>query len=154
MLGLSWDDPSEVRRLIRETGNLTAAPFGMNLKLDEDQHNRLEAGLEEGVRVVSLFWGRLAADDDYVRMAHQAGALVTLTVGSALEARLAVDAGVDVVVTQGSRQVATSGGRCRRCRSCQPSWTPSLQCPSWPPGGSETVGAWPRCWRWGPRPDG
>jgi hypothetical protein len=47
MLGLSWDDPSEVRRLIRETSNLTAAPFGMNLKLDEDQHDRLEAGLEE-----------------------------------------------------------------------------------------------------------
>src|SRR4029450_12151496 len=85
MLGLSWDDPSEVRRLIRETSNLTAAPFAMNLKLDEDQHNRLEAGLEEGVRVVSLFWSRLAADDDYVRMAHQGGALVTLTVGSARE---------------------------------------------------------------------
>ena len=34
-------------------------------------------------------------------MAHQAGALVTLTVGSALEARLGVDAGVDVVVAQG-----------------------------------------------------
>lgn len=101
MLGLSWDDPSEVRRLIRETSNLTTAPFGMNLKLDEDQHDRLEAGLEEGVRVVSLFWGRLAADDDYVRMVHQAGALVMLTVGSALEARLAVDAGVDVVVAQG-----------------------------------------------------
>lgn len=101
MLGLSWDDPSEVRRLIRETSNLTASPFGMNLKLDEDQHDRLEAGLEEGVKVVSLFWGRLAADDDYVRMAHQAGALVTLTVGSALEARLAAKAGVDVVVAQG-----------------------------------------------------
>ena len=101
MLALSWDDPSEIRRLIRETSNLTAAPFGMNLKLDEDQHDRLEAGLEEGVRVVSLFWGRLGADDDYVRMVHQAGALVTLTVGSALEARLAVDAGVDVVVAQG-----------------------------------------------------
>lgn len=57
MLGLSWDDPSEVHRLIRETSNLTAAPFGMNLKLDEDQHERLEAGLEEGVRVVSLFLG-------------------------------------------------------------------------------------------------
>lgn len=101
MLGLSWDDPSEIRRLIRETSNLTAAPFGMNLKLDDDQHDRLEAGLEEGVRVVSLFWGRLGADDDYVRMVHQAGALVTLTVGSAMEARLAVDAGVDVVVAQG-----------------------------------------------------
>ena len=42
----------------------------------------------------------LAADDDYVRVPHQAGALVTLTVGSALEARLAADAGVDVVVAQ------------------------------------------------------
>ena len=101
MLGLSWDDPGEVRQLIRETSDLTAAPFGINLKLDEDQHERLEAGLEEGVRIISLFWGRLAADDDYVRMAHQEGALVTLTVGSALEARLAVDAGVDVVVAQG-----------------------------------------------------
>lgn len=44
MLGLSWDDLTEVRRLIRPTSNLTAAPFGMNLKLDEDQHDRLEAG--------------------------------------------------------------------------------------------------------------
>ena len=58
MLGLSWDDPSEVRRLIRETSNMTAAPFGMNLKLDEDQHDRLEAGLEEGVWV-----GRSSGDD-------------------------------------------------------------------------------------------
>jgi hypothetical protein len=48
---LSWDDPGDVRRLIRETSDLTPAPFGMNLKLDEDQHERLEAGLEEGVRV-------------------------------------------------------------------------------------------------------
>jgi Nitronate monooxygenase len=46
MLGLSWDDPGEVRQLIRETSNLTSAPFGINLKLDEDQHERLEAGLE------------------------------------------------------------------------------------------------------------
>jgi NAD(P)H-dependent flavin oxidoreductase YrpB (nitropropane dioxygenase family) len=39
MLGLSWDDPSEVRRLIRETSNLTAAPFGINLKLDAERYS-------------------------------------------------------------------------------------------------------------------
>ena len=37
MLALSWEIPAR-SPADSETSNLTAAPFGMNLKLDEDQH--------------------------------------------------------------------------------------------------------------------
>jgi nitronate monooxygenase len=50
------------------------------------------------VRIVSFFWGDPAA---LVPIAHDAGALVIQTVGSAAEASRVVEAGVDVVVAQG-----------------------------------------------------
>ena len=59
---------------------------------------RLEICLNEGVKVVTFFWGDPAP---YVERVHRAGALVTHTVGSAEEARRVVDAGVDIVIAQG-----------------------------------------------------
>ena len=47
------------------------------------------------------FWTALAPGSPYIDEAHSAGATVFLTVGSADEAKRAVDAGVDVVVAQG-----------------------------------------------------
>jgi len=54
--------------------------------------------LEEGVQVVSTFWGDPAP---YRHLVEQVGAIHVHTVGSADEARRAVDVGVDVVVAQG-----------------------------------------------------
>ena len=63
-----------------------------------DQHARLDAALEAGLRIVSLFWGD---PKPYVDRIHDAGALLVHTVGSAEEAKRVVAAGVDVVVAQG-----------------------------------------------------
>jgi NAD(P)H-dependent flavin oxidoreductase YrpB (nitropropane dioxygenase family) len=95
VLPLTW---SAGARVIHETQELTSRPFGGNLILEWDQHERLDALLEAGLRIVSLFWGDAAP---YVDRIHQAGGIVLHTVGSAEEAKQAVQAGVDVVVAQG-----------------------------------------------------
>ena len=96
MVSLTW--VADVPGVIGQTSALTSRPFGGNLVLEWDQHRRLDQALEAGLRIVSLTWGDPAA---YVDRAHQAGALVLHTVGSAEEARRAVAGGVDVVVAQG-----------------------------------------------------
>lgn len=95
-LALTW--AADAGELVRETAALTSRPFGGNLVLEWDQHARLDAALDAGLRIVSLTWGDPAS---YVERVHDAGAIVLHTVGSADEARRAVAAGVDVVVAQG-----------------------------------------------------
>ena len=96
MLALTWDEDPAAS--VRETAGLTASPFGGNFVLQWDQHGKVASALEAGLRVVSLTWGDPAP---YVQRVHDAGGIVLHTVGSAEEARRAVDAGVDVVVAQG-----------------------------------------------------
>jgi nitronate monooxygenase len=96
MVSLSW--AADVADVIGETAALTGRPFGGNLVLEWDQHRRLDQALEAGLRIISLTWGDPAP---YVGRAHDAGALVLHTVGSAEEARRAVACGVDVIVAQG-----------------------------------------------------
>src|SRR5260370_27138921 len=88
----------DVGAAVRETRRLTERPFGANFGLRLDQHERLDAALEAGLRIVSLFWGDPAP---YVAQIHEAGALLMHTVGSAEEARRVAADGVDVVVAQG-----------------------------------------------------
>ena len=87
-----------LRARIRETKSLTSKPFAINLRLDLDADARLDACLDEGVRIVSMFWGDPLK---LVPRAKAGGATVMQTVRSADEARIAVDFGVDVVVAQG-----------------------------------------------------
>jgi nitronate monooxygenase len=94
----SWHEPDDLRALVRSTKGLTDRPFAGNLVLEWPQEERLEILLEEGVRIISLFWGDPAP---LVGRVHGAGGTVLYTVGSADEARRAVAAGVDVVVAQG-----------------------------------------------------
>jgi nitronate monooxygenase len=96
MLALSWT--RDVGSVVSEATALTDRPFGANLVLAWDQHRRLDRALEAGLRIVSLTWGDPAG---YVDQAHDAGAVVLHTVGSAEEARRARAAGVDVIVAQG-----------------------------------------------------
>lgn len=98
MLALSWTELDQVGGQVRRTAELTDRPFGINLVLEWSQHERLAACLDQGVEVVSTFWGDPAPYTDAI---HRARALHVHTVGSAAEARRAVDAGVDVVVAQG-----------------------------------------------------
>jgi NAD(P)H-dependent flavin oxidoreductase YrpB (nitropropane dioxygenase family) len=83
---------------VRELRGLTQHPFAGNFVLEHDQHARLEAALEAGLAIVSLFWGD---PKSYVDRIHDAGALLLHTVGSAEEAKRVVAAGADVVVAQG-----------------------------------------------------
>lgn len=95
-LGLSWsDDAGEV---VRETAALTDRPFSGNFVLTSDQHRRVDQALAAGLRSVSFILGDPRS---YVDSVHDAGALVMHTVGSAEEARRAVQCGVDIVVAQG-----------------------------------------------------
>ena len=98
MLSVTWRQPEEIRTVIRKTRALTQKPFGVNLVLETDMHDRLNICLEEGVKIVSLFWGEPAR---YIRASHEAGALVMHSVGTVSEAEDAVSAGADVIVAQG-----------------------------------------------------
>lgn len=98
MLALSWHPIEALRAEILATRALTEKPFGVNLVLAFPQEKRLAAALEEGVRLISFFWGDPAP---FVDQVHAAGGLAMSTVGSAAEARAAADAGVDIIVAQG-----------------------------------------------------
>jgi len=98
MLALTWMTPQEAVDRIRRIRRLTDRPFGVNLVLAFPIDDLLAACLHEGVPVISTFWGDPAT---VTKRVHTAGALHLHTVGTAEEARRAVDAGVDVVVAQG-----------------------------------------------------
>lgn len=101
MMAITWLEPDEIRDAIRALRERTDRPFGVNVIIDPQdppQDERVEVALAAGAPVVSFFWGDPAP---FVDRVHRAGALAALTVGSAEEARRAVDAGVDAIVAQG-----------------------------------------------------
>ena len=98
MLALSWSSADDMRREIRETRELTGRPFGVNLVLEWPQADRLAVCLEEGVAVISFFWGQAGP---LTEIAHRGGAKVLHTIASADAARRAVDDGADIIVAQG-----------------------------------------------------
>ena len=98
MLPLTWTPPEEIPPVIEEIRELTERPFGVNLGLAWDQHERLVSALRAGVPVISFFWGDAG---DLISEAHKAGARVFVTVGTATEGKAAADAGADVIVAQG-----------------------------------------------------
>ena len=99
MLAMTWRRRAEIPQVIGAVREQTARPFGVNLVIERDQDARLDVCLEQGVRIVSFFWGDPAR---YVERVHQAGGIVLHTVGSAAEARQRVADGVDVIVAQGA----------------------------------------------------
>jgi NAD(P)H-dependent flavin oxidoreductase YrpB (nitropropane dioxygenase family) len=96
-LPLSWSTPDEIKGRVAEVAALTDRPFGVNLIRAWDQRERLNAALEAGAPVISLFWGEAA---ELVPEARD-GAVVFVSVASADEAARAAAAGADVVVAQG-----------------------------------------------------
>jgi len=98
MVALTWHRPDRVAATLDEVRTLTSRPVGINLVLEWDQTERLEAALGAGAKIVSVTWGDPAPA---IEAAHQAGAVVLVTVGSAEEARRVAAAGADAVVAQG-----------------------------------------------------
>ncbi|WP_165778451.1 NAD(P)H-dependent flavin oxidoreductase [Mesorhizobium wenxiniae] len=85
-------DLGALRSRMRDMKSLTSKPFAINLRLDLDPDARLDACLEEGVRIISMFWGDPST---LAPRAKAAGALLMQTVRSAEEARIAESEGGD-----------------------------------------------------------
>ena len=97
-MSITWRELDDIRTAIETLRTITDRPFGVNLVIDEPMDDRVEVALAAGASIVSFFWGD---PSPYIERVHAAGAIATLTVGSADEARRAVDLGIDVVVAQG-----------------------------------------------------
>ena len=99
-LGFSWDGPQRIKELVAAVRRFTDdGVYVANFVLEWDQHERMDAALSAGARIVSFFWGDVSA---YVGRAKAAGALVMHMVGTPEEARRSVDLGVDVLIAQGT----------------------------------------------------
>jgi nitronate monooxygenase len=98
MLSATWREIENIRQVIHKTRSLTRRPFGVNLVLAWPQAERLAICLEEGVPIISFSFGD---SSQYIDRVHAAGAVVMHTIASAAEARLASEAGVDILIAQG-----------------------------------------------------
>jgi NAD(P)H-dependent flavin oxidoreductase YrpB (nitropropane dioxygenase family) len=97
-LAASWTEPSELRRQVASIKRLTDRPFAVNLVLDFEQEERLHLVLEEQVPVVTFSWG---IERNFIARTSAAGATVAVQIGTLEEARRAVGAGADILITQG-----------------------------------------------------
>ncbi len=88
----------DIKAAIASIRELTDRPFGVNLLLEWPQEERLAVCLEQGVPVISLFWGDPTA---HVPAIHGAGSLLMQSVGSVADAVRAMRAGADVIFAQG-----------------------------------------------------
>lgn len=102
-LAVTWRSLDATQRAIERTQELTDQPFAINLVVDDsttchptDEH--LAICLDAGVSIISLSFGSPISYSDQV---HAEDAILMSTVGSAEEARNAVEFGADVVVAQG-----------------------------------------------------
>jgi nitronate monooxygenase len=103
MLAVTWRDEETTRKVITETNHRTDGVFGVNVVADSDAKDvptetHVEVCLDEGIDVFSFSFGDAAP---YIEQIHSHDGTVLQTVGSAAEAKAAVDAGVDVLVAQG-----------------------------------------------------
>ena len=98
MFGASWHTPERLKQQIAGFRAATKAPFAINLALEWNQSERLAIALDNGAPVISLFWGDPTR---YMKTIRAAGAKALVTVGSADEAKRAVDVGADAIVAQG-----------------------------------------------------
>lgn len=99
-VGLSHVHEEDIRATLSEYISACggADRFGINLTLISDQANRLDAALDMGCKVLSLWQGDIAP---YVRRAKNSGATVFWTVAGPEDAAQAADLGVDFIVCQG-----------------------------------------------------
>jgi NAD(P)H-dependent flavin oxidoreductase YrpB (nitropropane dioxygenase family) len=103
IVGLSGLSAASVSEQIAEIRASTDKPFGVNFLLFLIQEASLTAALETRPPVVSFAWARPDQDlRPYVQRVHDAGSLAIYMAAEVPEARRAAEAGVDVVVAQGT----------------------------------------------------
>src|SRR5437763_7789696 len=73
MLSVTWQPVRDIEAVMARTRALTDKPFGVNLILEWDQRERVDACLAAGMKIVSLFWGDPGS---YVARVHAAGGLM------------------------------------------------------------------------------
>ncbi len=83
---------------IAQVRDLTDKNFAVNLNMSFPYPGLLEACIQEQVFAVSLFWG---IEPSAIEAAKKGGLVVFVSVGTAEEAKRAVDAGADIIVAQG-----------------------------------------------------
>lgn len=94
-----WGKPvDQVHAGIDQVSALTDRNFAVNLNLCFPYQDQLQACIDKQVHAVSLFWGM---EPSAIAAAKQGGLAVLASVGNAQEARIAEDAGADVIVAQG-----------------------------------------------------
>lgn len=99
--------PDVLRRIIRDTHALLhGQPFGVNLVIRRTADPILDLCLEERVPVLVLSWGDPRT---WTARAHAAGALVMYQVTTLAEVPLALEAGVDLIIAQGTEGGGHSG---------------------------------------------
>ncbi len=98
MLASTWADAARLRADIRKVRELGSGRFGANFVLEFPVTDNIATCLDEGVDVISTFWGD---PEQAHRQIAAAGALHLHSVGSVVEARRAAEVGVDVIVAQG-----------------------------------------------------
>lgn len=98
VIPLWTSQPEQARAGIRKVKQLTDHGFAVNLNMSFPYDDQLEICIEEGVFAVSLFWGDSRSA---IEKSKKNGLIVFVSVGSAAEAKLAVENGADVIVAQG-----------------------------------------------------
>lgn len=96
-LALTWTEPDEAARLIKQVRAGTNGPFLANFALAFPP-NALDAALDAGVPIVTFSWGDAAP---YIERVHAAGAKVGVQVTNIGGVSNAVEAGADFLVCQG-----------------------------------------------------
>lgn len=97
-LACTWRSPEQLSALFTKMKGLTSRPYGANFALDFPIDERLAIALENGVPLISFFFGDAG---DYVKRVKSAGAIAIQVVGSVDGAKRAADAGFDLIVAQG-----------------------------------------------------
>lgn len=94
-----WGKPAEaVAEGIAQVRALTDRNFAVNLNTSFPFEEALQVCIDRQVHAVSLFWGM---DISAIERAKSGGLVVMVSVGDAGEARIAAEAGADVIVAQG-----------------------------------------------------
>ncbi len=100
-LGLAplWHvDADELRKTVRNIKRLTDKPFGVNLNMEFPSMEHLDACLEEGVEIISLFW---QAPGKFLAHAQSGGAKIIYSAGNAADAKAVANLGADAICAQG-----------------------------------------------------
>ncbi|WP_341860926.1 nitronate monooxygenase [Gymnodinialimonas sp. 57CJ19] len=88
----------DLRKSVRSIQQMTGKPFGVNLNMEFPSMEHLDACLEEGVEIISLFW---QPPGEFLAHAQSGGAKVIYSAGDAADAKAAVDLGADAICAQG-----------------------------------------------------